>query len=214
MRRPLRSRQSSWAVALAGALVRWQVRPNAISLVSVVFAVLAGGALAGTGTQALVPRAALLVFAAAMLQLRLLCNLLDGMLAIEGSLKTPSGELYNDVPDRVSDMVILVGAGAGVGWGPWGATLGWLAAALAVMTAYVRLLGASIGSPQYFLGPMAKQHRMAVLTAACLVGALESILVHPYTGSALGLSLAVIVLGSILTVARRLRCIAADLAGR
>jgi len=39
------------------------------------------------------------------------CNLLDGMVAIEGGLKTPAGELFNDVPDRISDPLILVGAG-------------------------------------------------------------------------------------------------------
>jgi len=41
-----------------------------------------------------------------------------------------------------------------------------LAAALAILTAYVRVLGVSVGTPQYYLGPMAKQHRMAALTAA------------------------------------------------
>ncbi len=31
---------------------------------------------------------------------------------------------------------------------------------LAVITAYVRSLGAAVGAGQFFLGPMAKQHRM------------------------------------------------------
>jgi phosphatidylglycerophosphate synthase len=214
MRRPLRSRQARWAVASAGWLARRRVRPNAISLASVVFAALAGGCLAATGSDAPMPRAPLLVVAAAMLQLRLLCNLLDGMVAIEGGRKTPSGDLYNEVPDRVSDLVILVGAGYGVAWGPWGVTLGWLAAALAIMTAYVRVLGVSLGSPHYFVGPMAKQHRMAALTVACVAGALEAILVQTYTGGAVGVALVAIVLGSVLTVGRRLRRIAADLQAR
>jgi phosphatidylglycerophosphate synthase len=214
MRRPLQSRQTRWAVATASWFTRRRVQPNAISLASVVFAALAGGCLAATGSEAVLPRAPLLVVAAAMIQLRLLCNLLDGMVAIEGGLKTKSGELYNEVPDRVSDSVILVGAGYGVAWGPWGVTLGWLAAALAIMTAYVRVLGVSVGSPHYFLGPMAKQHRMAALSAACLAGAGEAILVQPYSGSAVGIALVVIVVGSVLTVGRRLRRIAADLEGR
>ena len=29
---------------------------------------------------------------------RLLCNLLDGMVAVEGGKRSKSGELYNDVP--------------------------------------------------------------------------------------------------------------------
>jgi phosphatidylglycerophosphate synthase len=211
MRRPLQSRQTRWAVATASWLTRRRVQPNAISLASVVFAALAGGCLAATGSEPPLPRAPLLVVAAAMIQLRLLCNLLDGMVAIEGGLKTRSGELYNEVPDRVSDPVILVGAGYGVAWGAWGVTLGWLAAALAIMTAYVRVLGVSAGTRPYFVGPMAKQHRMAVLTAACVVGALESLMVQPYTGVTVGVALLVTVVGSVVTVGRRLRRIAADL---
>ncbi len=214
MRRPLQSRQTRWAAASASWLTRRRVRPNTISLASVVFAALAGCCLAASGAEGPLPRALLLVAAAAGIQLRLLCNLLDGMVAIEGGLKTKSGELYNDVPDRFSDLLILVGAGYGVTWGVWGPTLGWLAAALAIVTAYVRVLGVSVGTPQYYLGPMAKQHRMAALTAACVVAALESVLVQPYTGSAVGVALVVIVLGSALTVARRLQRIAADLERR
>jgi phosphatidylglycerophosphate synthase len=214
VRRPLQSRQTRWAAAMAGWLTRRRVQPNAISLASAAFAALAGGCLAATGYEGPLPRTVLLVVAAAMIQLRLLCNLLDGMVAIEGGLKTKSGELYNDVPDRVSDLLILVGAGYGVAWGPWGATLGWLAAALAIMTAYVRVLGVSVGAPQYYLGPMAKQHRMAVLTAACVVGAFEAVLMQAYAGVAVGVALVVIVLGSVLTVGRRLRRIAEDLEQR
>lgn len=53
----------------------------------------------------------LFLLAAAMIQGRLLCNLMDGLMAIEGNLKSASGEIYNDAPDRVSDALILVGAG-------------------------------------------------------------------------------------------------------
>jgi phosphatidylglycerophosphate synthase len=149
-----------------------------------------------------------------MVQLRLICNLLDGMVAIEGGLKTKSGELFNDVPDRISDPLLLVGAGYGVLWGVWGPTLGWLAACLAILTAYARVLGVSVGTEAYFLGPMAKQHRMAALTAACVAGAVESVVLPPYAGHAIGVALVVIVVGSALTVGRRLRRIASDLESR
>lgn len=214
MRRPLQSRQSRWAVASAGWFTRRDVKPNTISLASIVFGALAGACLALSGSETPLPRAALLVIAAAMIQLRLVCNLLDGMVAIEGGLKTPAGELFNDVPDRISDPLILVGAGYAVAWGGWGLTLGWLAATLAILTAYVRVLGVSAGTPHYFLGPMAKQHRMAALTAACVFGAIEALLVRPYTGSAIGIALLLIALGSAVTVWRRLRRIAADLEAR
>jgi phosphatidylglycerophosphate synthase len=214
LRRPLQSRQSRWAVASASWLTRRRVRPNTISLAGVVFAAIAGGGLAASGVVGPLPRMWLLLGAAGMIQLRLVCNLLDGMVAIEGGLKTKSGELYNDVPDRVSDPLILIGAGYGVLWGVWGPTLGWLAACLAILTAYVRVLGVSVGTPAYFLGPMAKQHRMATLTVACLVGIVETAFLQPYAGSALGIALVIVVVGSALTVGRRLHRIADDLERR
>jgi phosphatidylglycerophosphate synthase len=214
MRRPLQSRQSRWATATADWLARRRVPPNSISLAGMVFAALAGVCLAVSGLDDAVPRAPLLVGAGALIQLRLACNLLDGMVAIEGGLKTKSGELYNDAPDRLADTLVLVGAGYGIAWGTWGPTLGWLAAVLAVMPAYVRVLGVSVGTPAYFLGPMAKQHRMATLTAACVLGTLESLVVQPYVGAMVGVALVAIVAGSMLTVGRRLRCVAADLERR
>lgn len=211
MRRPLQSRQTAWARASATWLAQRRVRPNTISLTSVACGAVAGSCLAAAGADGPLPRIALLPIAAVMIQLRLVCNLLDGMVAIEGGLKTKSGELYNDVPDRISDPLILVGAGYGLGWVDWGPALGWLAATLAILTAYVRVLGVSAGTPAYFLGPMAKQHRMAALTLACIVGVAESVAVQPYRGWAVGLALGVIVAGSAVTMIRRLRRIAADL---
>src|SRR4051794_29925701 len=159
MRRPLQSRQSRWAMAMASWLTRRRVRPNTISLASVVCAALAGGCLAASGSEGPLPRVLLLALAAVMIQLRLVCNLLDGMVAIEGGLKTKTGELYNDVPDRISDPLILVGAGYGIAWGLWGPALGWFAAVLAVMTAYVRGLGVSAGGGGGFSRPVGEEPR-------------------------------------------------------
>ena len=50
------------------------------------------------------------------------------------------------------------------------APLGWAAAVLAVLTAYVRVLGGSLGLTQHFIGPMAKQHRMFTLTLGDAAG--------------------------------------------
>src|SRR5262249_12344062 len=98
-RRPLKTRNRAWAIRLAASLARAGPRPNAISLASLVFAGIAAAALAASrdGSDGL--RAVLLLAAAAGIQLRLLCNLLDGMVAVEGARRTKSGELFNDVPD-------------------------------------------------------------------------------------------------------------------
>lgn len=147
------------------------------------------------------------------MQLRLLCNLFDGMVAIEGGFKTKSGEVFNELPDRFSDAFILIGAGYALQEGGFLLPeLGWLAAVLAVTTAYVRAMGAAAGAGQHFCGPMAKQQRMAVLTLATLVA-----LAAPWKASlmqAIPAALAVIAIGSLVTVFRRTARIVRELETR
>ena len=156
--------------------------------------------------------ALMLVVAAAGIQLRLLCNLLDGLLAIEGGLKSKTGDLYNELPDRAADIVILLGAGFAVRGLPWGLWIAVAAAMLAVLTAYVRLLGGSLGLKQDFAGPMAKQHRMFALTLGSLAAAAE----HAVRGTvwSLYLALALVLIGSAFTLLRRVRRIARALEAR
>lgn len=208
-RRPLKSRQTRWAAASAGWLARRNVSPNAISLGSIGFAAVAGGAYAGCTYTASAPIvSALLVVASAGIQGRLLCNLLDGMVAVEGGKGSRAGEIYNDAPDRAADAIILAAAGyaAGTAWGP---TLGWVAVVVALLTAYVRVLGRSIGAGVYFIGPMAKPHRMATLTVANLAGA--ALTPWGWHRWLLLAALVLIVVGGAVTAVRRLRRIVRDL---
>jgi phosphatidylglycerophosphate synthase len=157
-------------------------------------------------------RAALLISAAAGIQLRLLCNLLDGMLAVEGGLASATGEIFNDLPDRLADVVILVGAGYAVREIPFVPILGWAAAVAAVFTAYVRVLGGSLGLTQHFTGPMAKQHRMFTLTMAALLAAAEAF--ADGSARAIPAGLAVIIAGSLATAVRRTRRVLAEASAR
>jgi phosphatidylglycerophosphate synthase len=189
-----------------------------VSIASVVWALLAAGAFILAAGGEGWGRVALLAVAAAGVQLRLLCNLLDGMLAIEERVSrvpasrswvqvsagtNQSGEIYNELPDRLADVVILVAAGYGSRSLPYGVTLGWAAAVLALLTAYVRVLAGSLGLPQSFIGPMAKQHRMFTLTVATLLSIPEALAGR--APGALRAALLVIVVGSIVTVVRRTR---------
>src|SRR2546423_10728299 len=171
-RRPIKARDTNWAASIARWLARVGLRPNQISVLSVVFAGLAAGFLALTSASPAHWQIILYVAAAAGIQLRLLCNLFDGMVAVEGGLKTKSGEIYNELPDRLSDALVLAGAGYAFPAQQWSHPLGWAAALLAIITAYVRTLGAAAGAAQYFIGPMAKHHRMAIVTLACLATAI------------------------------------------
>jgi phosphatidylglycerophosphate synthase len=135
------------------------------------------------------------------------------MVAVEHGRGSPAGPIWNELPDRIADLLLLVGAGyAGALAGQaWAEPLGWLAGALAVLTAYVRELGRGLGQPADFSGPMAKPHRMATLTAACVLAAAEPL--WGGRGQVLAIALAVISAGAAWTVVRRVGHLAKGLRG-
>jgi phosphatidylglycerophosphate synthase len=205
-RRPLKVRDAAFARRLAQRLAEAKVSPDAVSAASVAFAAL-GAALLMTagGLDGWLARALVLVLAAVCVQARLLCNLLDGLVAVEHGRGEPAGPIWNELPDRVSDVLLLAGAGYGVqtaGLGG-GAAVGWIAAVLAVLTAYVRELGRGLGQPADFSGPMAKPQRMAVLTVFCVISVFEPL--WRGHGQMLMCGLLVIVAGALVTVVRRTR---------
>jgi len=201
-RRPLKSRDLRLFQNLAAALARGGVTPNAISFASIVFGCCAGVALAATAHCDGWAQRACWLAAAAGIQLRLVANLLDGMVAVEGRKGGPSGDLWNEAPDRVSDAAIFIGAGYAAGGSP---VLGFAAALVAVAVAYVRALGASVGAGQCFLGPQAKQQRMAVMTGVCLLSALlpAEFAMHGWL-TLPALALWIVIVGGVITAWRRL----------
>ncbi|WP_230413002.1 CDP-alcohol phosphatidyltransferase family protein [Paraburkholderia antibiotica] len=146
-----------------------------------------------------------MVVAIVCIQLRLLCNVIDGLVAIEGGKKSVLGPIFNEFPDRIADSLLLVGAGYACAM----PSLGWAAALFAALTAYVRVFGGSVGLPQRFIGPMAKQHRMAVLTLACVATIVENWL--QWTHVSLVAGLVIIAVGSALTCATRTRALVREL---
>lgn len=214
-RRPIKARASGWARWMASILAREHAGPDLISAASVAFAVLGAALMLGAGvTGAAAARAPLLVVAAACIQLRLLCNLLDGMVAVEHGRGSSAGPIWNELPDRLSDVVLLAAAGycASAGGVRFASEAGWIAAVLALLTAYLRELGRGLGFPSDFSGPMAKQRRMDVLAVACLVSALEPL--WGWRGGTLTIGLVVIALGAAITAARRTRTLARRLKAR
>ena len=218
-RRAIRQRSTTWAAKLADVLYAAKLTPNRVSVGSVVFAVLGAAALVASAiVSSDGARAAWLVVAVTCIPLRLLLNMLDGMLAVEKGMHTPTGDLFNEVPDRLADLVLLAAAGSatlGI-WVTddvdWGIALGWAAAAAAILTAYVRTLGAANGVGNFFAGPMAKPARMWVLVIACLASLFEPL--FDGRGLFLAVGLVVILLGSIITVVMRLNLITAALHAR
>jgi phosphatidylglycerophosphate synthase len=194
-RRPIASRDRKWAQNFARWLVKKGVVPNHISQASVVF-----GAIAGLAFYLSIASAPFwLLLAALGVQGRLLCNLFDGMVAIEGGRATPDGAFWNEAPDRYADILILVGMGLGTG----NVALGWAAATMAVLTAYTREAGVAQGLKGDFSGPMAKQHRMAVVTIAAVLAAFVGIFSTPQQWPILEWALWLIVIATAITAILR-----------
>jgi phosphatidylglycerophosphate synthase len=209
-RRPIAARELGFFKALASRLAKAGVSANAISVAGMVAGLLAGAALVLTARWEPAARA-LWLAAAAFIQLRLVANLLDGMVAIESGTASKVGELYNEVPDRVSDTAALAGLGYAAGGDP---VLGWAAALAAMFTAYVRTTGKGAGAKHDFRGPMAKQQRMALVTLLALVCAAAPRAWQAVGGRSLAWwVLVAIIAGSVLTALRRLRAVARALRG-
>jgi phosphatidylglycerophosphate synthase len=205
-RRPLKSRGSAWAAAAARLALASGISADGVSIVGMLVSVV--------GAVALVTAVAApwhLLVGAAAVQLRLLCNLLDGMVAIEGGRKSPYGPIYNELPDRLEDSLLLVAAGYAAD-PALGLVLGLTAALLAAICAYLRLLGATFGQAQDFSGPLAKQHRMFVLTVG-LLAAFASALLTGSAGNWLLFALGLIAAGTMVTIGRRTWRIARRLRG-
>jgi phosphatidylglycerophosphate synthase len=208
-RRPLKTRDWPFFKKLAAWLARSGATPNTISFMSIVFGCGAGALLAATAHVGGWAVRGCWLGAAVCVQLRLIANLLDGMVAVEGRKGGPVGDLWNEAPDRVSDAAIFIGAGFAAGSCT---CLGFSATIVALFVAYVRALGASVGVGQVFLGPQAKQQRMAVMTFACVLSA-----VFPWDAwgivggplfSIIKIALVIVIVGGVITAWRRLSRIA------
>ena len=215
-RRPLALRELGCWNWLLKKVARTGITPNQVSALGM-FSGLAAGTLLyltplfGDGTS---PQRWLLLSGIFAIILRGACNIFDGILAVETGRASRVGLLYNEVPDRVSDIAILIGAGYAIGSHP---TLGWAAALGAVSTAYIRIQVQLAGASPDFSGPMAKPARMVVV---CL--AMASLALLPLGDwrqslgggqgfGPIGLSLALVVIGTFATAVIRLRHAAHEL---
>ena len=191
-RRPIKERATGWARGLAALVARTGVTPNQISILSVLIS--AAGAVVVWDHHG---RPLCFFLAALAITLRLICNMIDGMVAVEHNRRSPSGEIYNELPDRLSDSLSLLGVAYACGW----VQLGLWCSLLAVLTAYVRTLSTAAGAPADFGGPMAKQQRMKTLIAALLLCAYRP----AWMTVVFPLALGIIALGSAWTAWRRTR---------
>jgi phosphatidylglycerophosphate synthase len=165
-RRPIADGFRSTAHLATALCLRLGVHPDAISYASVVAAAAAAFCFWKSGSQPF-----LLILAPLLCYLRLWFNMLDGMVALASGKASWRGEILNDLPDRVSDVVIFAGV-AHSGW--MNPIIGYWAAIFALLTAYVGMFGQAVGVQREFSGVMSKPWRMVMLhlgawiTLACL----------------------------------------------
>jgi phosphatidylglycerophosphate synthase len=160
-RRPIADAFRKTAHGPTRACVRARIHPDVISYLSMVAS--AGAALSFWRAG---HHGWLLVLAPALCYLRLWFNMLDGMVALASGKASWRGEILNDLPDRVSDVLIFAGVAHS---GLCAQAAGYWAAIFALLTAYVGVLGQAVGAGRKFDGLMSKPWRMVTLHAGAWV---------------------------------------------
>jgi len=145
-------RTGNWAANLCVSL---RISPDAISYLSIIAALIAALCFWKSGRNSW-----LLIIAPLFCYLRLWFNMLDGMVAVAAGKASARGEIVNDLPDRISDVIIFAGIAESGLMNPF---IGYWTAILSLLTAYVGLFGQAIGSGREYGGIMSKPWRMVAL---------------------------------------------------
>ena len=154
-RRPIAAGFRRTAEAATQFCVRHGIHPDTISYLSILAALAAAFCFWKSGEIRW-----LLLAAPLFCYLRLWFNMLDGMVAVAAGKASPRGEILNDLPDRLSDVIIFAGVAQS---GLMNPIIGYWAAIFAVLTAYVGLFGQALGVQREFTGIMSKPWRMVAL---------------------------------------------------
>ena len=150
-----KSKFQSHLTRVVYGLVAHHVSADAITLSAIVVSLIAALVLAFSPLNP-----ALLLSVPVLLLGRLLLNVLDGMVALAAGKASRSGEIVNELPDRISDVVIFVSVGHSGLCHPLG---GYWVAIFALLVAYVGTLGQAVGVQREFSGVMSKPWRMVLL---------------------------------------------------
>ena len=159
-RRPIANIFRRTAHGAVRVAVRAGIHPDVFSYASIVAAGVAAWLFWQSRTH---PR--YIVLAVVFAMLRLWLNMFDGMVALAAGKASKKGEIINDLPDRISDVLIFLGV-AHSGW--CNAYYAYWVAIAAVIVAYVGLFGQAVGVQREFSGMMAKPWRIVLLSIGAL----------------------------------------------
>src|SRR6476659_7467835 len=174
-RRPIATVFRQTADAATRFCVRHGIHPDAISYLSVVAALIAAICFWKSGATRW-----LLIIAPLFCYLRLWFNMLDGLVAFAAGKASRRGEILNDLPDRISDIIIFVGVAHS---GLMNPLIGYWTAIFAVLTSYVGLFGQALRVQRQFGGVMSKPWRMVALS----IGAWLTFFLGPQSSATLAI---------------------------
>lgn len=160
-RRPIAQTFRRTAHAPVAWCVRRGIHPNLISCSSILASAAAGLCFWKSSTLPV-----LLLVGVGWCYVRLWLNMLDGMVALASGKASRTGEIANELPDRISDVLIFAGVAQSNLCHPLG---GYWVAICALLVAYVGTLGQAVGVQREFSGVMAKPWRMVALHAGAWV---------------------------------------------
>src|SRR5213078_5384105 len=155
LRRPIAAIFRRTADAATRFCVRQSIHPDVISYLSVLTALVAASCFWNSERYPW-----LLIIGPLFCYLRLWLNMLDGMVAVAAGKASRRGEILNDLPDRISDVIIFVGVAHS---GLMNPIFSYWATIAALLTAYVGLFGQALGVQREFGGIMSKPWRMVAL---------------------------------------------------
>ncbi len=169
-------------------LERAGVRPDVLTLGAIPVGAIAGIAILASPTAPLV-----LVLVPLAAAARLILNLLDGALARRTGMIHAKGELFNEVGDRLADVLML--APVAFVPGAYQATV-LLGVTMAVLASFTSVATKAAGGTRSYRGILSKPGRMALLS----VTALAVIFVGPAAWGPFG---PLLLIGTSLTLLER-----------
>lgn len=137
------------------------VNPDILSYLAVVVALVTGFCFYFSGYNS-----SLLIVAIILTFLRMTLNTLDGVIAIEKGNLRLEGEIVNALPDRYSDIFVMLGIAFSSYCNIY---LGTIAAISVILVSYSGMLGKAIGVSWQHQGPLGKVERLILIMVAALL---------------------------------------------
>ncbi len=189
----LRPHAKSILKPLVGIMSRTAITPDALSVISLVFAICAGILYAVSGDST-----TLVLAAGAMVLLNGIADAMDGELARSSGTAGKRGDFLDHVIDRYADVFIICGIffGSYVDW-----RIGVAAVVGTLLTSYLGVQAQAVGVGRYYGGILGRADRLVIIMLASIFYFLYHQEIYGF--SFLGWSIVLIAIASNLTAIQR-----------